>query len=80
MSGKRQKTEDPLALVPNGRGETLAVGSPRAEPLMAKPASESPALGSNAFRAQLRIPTGVLGPSGVISSATLRCRGLQHCG
>ena len=59
MSGKRQKTEDPLALVPNGRGETLAVGSPRAEPLMAKPASESPALGSNAFRAQLRIPTGV---------------------
>ena len=44
MSGKRQKTQDSLALAPNGRGETRAVGSPRAEPLMAKPAPESPAV------------------------------------
>jgi hypothetical protein len=44
MSGKRQKTQDSLALAPNSRGETRAVGSPRAEPLMAKPAPESPAV------------------------------------
>ena len=44
MSGKRQKTQYSLALAPNGRGETRAVGSPRAEPLMAKPAPESPAV------------------------------------
>ena len=44
MSGKRQKIQDSLALAPNGRGETRAVGSPRAEPLMAKPAPESPAV------------------------------------
>ena len=44
MSGKRQKTQYSLALAPNSRGETRAVGSPRAEPLMAKPAPESPAV------------------------------------
>jgi RNA-directed DNA polymerase len=44
MSGKRQKTQDSLALAPNGRGETRAVGSLRAEPLMAKPAPESAAV------------------------------------
>jgi RNA-directed DNA polymerase len=44
MSGKRQKTQDSLALAPNGRGETRAVGPLRAEPLMAKPAPESAAV------------------------------------
>ena len=44
MSGKRQKTQDSLALAPNDRGETRAVGSPRAEPPMAKPVPESPAV------------------------------------
>src|SRR3954464_13563386 len=44
MSGKRQKTQCSLALEPNGRGETPVVGSPRAEPLAARPAPESPAV------------------------------------
>ena len=44
MSGKRQKTQYSLALEPKGRGETPAIGSPRAEPLVAKPAPESPAV------------------------------------
>ena len=44
MSGKRQKTQYSLALAPNDRGETPAVGSPRAEPFMAKPAPENPAV------------------------------------
>src|SRR4051812_38250676 len=44
MSGKRQKTQCSLALEPNGRGETSVVGLPRAEPLAAKTAPESPAV------------------------------------
>ena len=44
MSGKRQKTQHSLALEPKGWGETPDVGSPRAEPLAAKPAPESPAV------------------------------------
>ena len=44
MNGKRQKTQYSLALEPSGRGEAPAIGSPRAEPLMAKPAPESPAM------------------------------------
>ncbi len=44
MSGKRQKTQYSLALEPQGRGETLVSGHPRAEPLAAKPAPESPAV------------------------------------
>jgi RNA-directed DNA polymerase len=44
MSGKRQKTQCSLALEPNGRGETPVVGLPRAEPLAARPATESPAV------------------------------------
>ncbi len=43
MSGKRQKTQYSLALEPKGRGETPVAGSPRAEPLAAKPAPERPA-------------------------------------
>ena len=44
MNGKRQKTQYSLALEPSGRGEAPAIGSPRTEPLMAKPAPESPAM------------------------------------
>src|ERR1700724_4056332 len=43
MSGKRQKTQYTLASEPRGRGETPVSGCPRAEPLAAKPAPESPA-------------------------------------
>jgi len=44
MSGSRQNIQYSLALEPKGRGETLADGCERAEPLMAMPAPESPAL------------------------------------
>ncbi len=44
MSGKRQKIQYSLALEPQGRGETPVSGLPRAEPLAAKPAPESPAV------------------------------------
>ena len=44
MSGKRQKIQCSLALEPKGRGETLASGYQRAEPLAAKSAPESPAV------------------------------------
>jgi RNA-directed DNA polymerase len=44
MSGKRQKIQYSLALEPKDRGETSAVGHPRAEPFAAKPALESPAV------------------------------------
>src|SRR5271163_3170761 len=44
MSGKRQKTQYSLALEPQGRGETPVSGHPRAEPFVAKPAPESPAV------------------------------------
>ncbi len=44
MSGKRQKIQYSLALEPQGRGETPVSGHPRAEPLAAKPAPESPAV------------------------------------
>src|ERR1700681_72867 len=44
MNGKRQKTQYSLALEPQGRGETPISGYPRAEPLAAKPAPESPAV------------------------------------
>jgi RNA-directed DNA polymerase len=44
MSGKRQNIQYSLALEPNDRGETPAVGHPRAEPFVAKPAPESPAV------------------------------------
>ena len=44
MSGKRQKTQRSLALEPQDRGETPVSGLPRAEPLAAKPAPESPAV------------------------------------
>jgi RNA-directed DNA polymerase len=42
MSGKRQNIQYSLALEPTGRGETSVDGYPRAEPFVAKPASESP--------------------------------------
>src|SRR6201986_3708553 len=38
------------------------------------------AVGPDVFRAQLRVPTETLRPSGGGPSATIRCRGLQHCG
>src|SRR5260221_11598320 len=43
MSGKRQKTQNSLALAPKGRGETPASGSQGTEPIVAKPTTESPA-------------------------------------
>jgi len=42
-SGKRQNIQYSLALGPEDRGETSVAGCPRAEPLAAKPAPESPA-------------------------------------
>jgi len=44
MSGTRQKIQYSLALEPVGQGETPVSGYQGAEPLMAKPAPESPAL------------------------------------
>jgi RNA-directed DNA polymerase len=44
MSGSRQNIQYSLALEPKGRGETPASGCEEAEPLMAKPVPESPAL------------------------------------
>jgi RNA-directed DNA polymerase len=44
MSGKRQNIQYPLASEPQDRGETPVGGYPRAEPLAAKPAPESPAV------------------------------------
>jgi RNA-directed DNA polymerase len=43
MNGKRQKTQDSLALEPQDRSETPVSAHPRVEPSAAKPASESPA-------------------------------------
>ena len=44
MSGTRQNIQYSLALEPVERGETPVGGYPRAEPLAAKPAPESPAV------------------------------------
>src|SRR6516162_2432589 len=44
MSGKRQKIQYSLTLEPGDQGETPVSGSKRAEPIVAKPAPESPAL------------------------------------
>ena len=44
MSGKRQNIQYSLALEPKDRGETPVVEHPRAEPLVAKPTPESPAV------------------------------------
>jgi RNA-directed DNA polymerase len=44
MTGKRQKTQYSLALEPKDRGETPVVEHPRAEPFVAEPAPESPAV------------------------------------
>jgi RNA-directed DNA polymerase len=44
MSGKQQNIQYSLALEPKDRGETSVIGYPRAEPLAAKPALESPAV------------------------------------
>jgi RNA-directed DNA polymerase len=44
MSGKRQKTQYSLALDPHGRGEAPVGGCQGAEPFVAKPDPESPAL------------------------------------
>ena len=43
MSGKRQKTQNSLALEPKGRGETPVSGYQGTEPIVAKPTTESPA-------------------------------------
>ena len=43
MNGKRQKTQNSLALEPTGQGETLDSGRQGTETFMAKPATESPA-------------------------------------
>jgi hypothetical protein len=44
MNGQRQNIQYSLVLEPKGRGETPAGGYPRAEPFVAKPAPESPAV------------------------------------
>ena len=44
MSGKRRKTQYSLALEPHGRGEAPVGGTQGAEPFMAAPEPESPAL------------------------------------
>ena len=44
QSGKRQKTQYSLALEPVARGETPVSDHQGAEPLVAKPVPESPAL------------------------------------
>jgi RNA-directed DNA polymerase len=44
MNGQRQNIQYSLGLEPKGRGETPAGGYPRAEPFVAKPAPESPAV------------------------------------
>jgi RNA-directed DNA polymerase len=44
MSGKRQKIQYSLALEPKDRGEAPVVEHPRAEPFVAKPTPESPAV------------------------------------
>src|ERR1700722_7131218 len=44
MTGKRQKTQYSRALEPKDRGETPVVEHPRAEPFVAEPAPESPAV------------------------------------
>ncbi len=44
MSGKRQKTQYSLALEPIGWGEAPVGGTQGAEPFMAAPEPESPAL------------------------------------
>ena len=44
MSGKRQKIQYSLALEPAHRGETPVSGSKEAEPVVAKPALQSPAV------------------------------------
>src|SRR3974390_1402629 len=44
MSGKRQQIQYSLALEPGGRGEPRVSGHQGAEPVVAKPAPESPAL------------------------------------
>jgi RNA-directed DNA polymerase len=43
MSGTRQKIQYSLALIPKGRGEASTRGYQGTEPLVAKPAVESPA-------------------------------------
>jgi RNA-directed DNA polymerase len=44
MNGQRQNIQYSLVLEPKGRGETPAGGHPRAEPFLAKPTPESPAV------------------------------------
>ena len=44
MNGQRQNIQYSLVLEPKSRGETPAGGYPRAEPFVAKPAPESPAV------------------------------------
>ena len=44
MNGQRQNIQYSLGLEPKGRGETPAGRYPRAEPFVAKPAPESPAV------------------------------------
>jgi retron-type reverse transcriptase len=44
MNGQRQNIQYSLVLEPKGRGETSVGGYPRAEPFVAKPAPESPAV------------------------------------
>ncbi len=62
---------------PDGGIRKLGVPSCRRQTDPASPAAGSPAaLGPDVFRAQLRLPTGTLRPSGGGPSATLYCRGL----
>ena len=70
MSGKRQQIQYSLALEPGGRGEPPVSGHQGAEPFVAKPAPESPALQANPIEPPwyvTRMPGGVGGvaPRGV---------------
>ena len=70
MSGKRQKTQYSLALESVARGETPVSDHQGAEPFVAKPAPESPALQANPIEPPwyvTRMPGGVGGvaPRGV---------------
>src|SRR5258706_1061857 len=76
MSGKRQKTQYSLALESVARGETPVSDHQGAEPFVAKPAPESPALQANPIeppRYVTRMPGGVGGvaPRGVPLSRSI---------
>src|SRR6516162_9107707 len=57
MSGMRQKIQYSLALEPAHQGETPVGGCQRTEPVVAKPAPQSPALASTPCRCPSLTPS-----------------------